>query len=121
MKRLSGDQKNGGAPEAFKDPEGRGGETPVRPLAQKGKAGAAGNKDLSLRHGRVPLTVRSQRQIVGYAGGLDSGQRAHAGDDLLEDFAAFCLPRFFGGGTIVVIDFETRSDQAGNRGRRRAL
>jgi hypothetical protein len=39
MKRLSGDQKNGGAPEAFKDPEGRGGETPVRPLAQKGKAG----------------------------------------------------------------------------------
>jgi hypothetical protein len=29
------------------------------------------------------------------------GSDAHAGDDLLEDFAAFCLPRFLGEGTIV--------------------
>ena len=66
----------------------------------------AGRKDLALWHGRVPFAVWSERKVIGYAGGLDSRQPTHSGDDLLEDFAALRLSGFFCGSTVVVIDFD---------------
>ncbi len=65
----------------------------------------ARGKRLSLRHGRIPFAVRSQRKVIGHACSLDTRNRAYAGEDLLEDLAAFDLAGFAGWGAIVILDF----------------
>src|SRR6202021_2094743 len=55
---------------------------------------------------RIPFSVRSERQVIGHACGLDTRNRANAVEDLLEDLAAFDLAGFASWRAVVILDFD---------------
>ncbi len=69
-----------------------------------------GSKGFSLRHGRIPFAVGSQRKVVGHACGLDAWKRAHAGKNPLEDRGTLGDAGVLGRerSAVVVVDFDAR-------------